>query len=103
MVLFKSHHLFLVLEGRKTQTRRIHKQELAVGRTYGIRSMWFEKSKGYIRITRKFHQRLGDISQEGVRKEGFQSLEDFKRAWESIHGDWTPEKTVIVYEFELVG
>jgi len=65
--------------------------------------MWFEKSKGYIRVTRKFQQLLGDISLEGVRKEGFQSLDDFKRAWENIHGSWTPDQTVIVYEFELVG
>ena len=103
MVLFKRPLLFLVLQGRKTQTRRVHKQELAVGRTYGVRSMWFEKSKGYIRVTRKFQQLLGDISLEDVRKEGFQSLDDFKRAWENIHGSWTPDQTVIVYEFELVG
>ena len=103
MVLFKRPLLFLVLQGRKTQTRRVHKHQLALGRVYGIRSMWFEKSKGYIRITGKFYQKLGDISQEDVRKEGFQSLEDFKRAWESIHGVWQPEQAVIVYEFELVG
>lgn len=102
MVLFKRRLLELVLQRRKTQTRRIQKQELAVGRTYGIRSTWFEKPKAYIRITRKFYQKLGEISLEDVRKEGFQSLDDFKHAWENIYGEWTPEQTVIAYEFELL-
>ncbi|MEM2105002.1 MAG: ASCH domain-containing protein [Candidatus Bathyarchaeia archaeon] len=102
MVLFKRPLLSLILQGRKTQTRRIHKYELTVGRTYGIRSTWFEKPKAHIRITRKFRQRLGDITETEIRKEGFDSLENFKQAWKAIHGDWNPEQTVIAYEFELV-
>jgi hypothetical protein len=64
---------------------------------------WTEGPKAYIRITRKFYQRLGDISLEDVRKEGFQSLDEFKHTWESIHGVWQPDLIVIAYEFEIVG
>jgi hypothetical protein len=103
MPLFKRPLLFLVLQGRKTQTRRTHKHKLTVGRVYCIRSAWFEKSKGFILITRRFAQRLGDISPEDARKEGFNTVEEFVREWEAINGKWTPGEIVTVYEFELVG
>ena len=102
MVLFKRPLLFLILQGRKTQTRRVHRREWKVGRTYALRTSWYGKPEGYIIITRKFHQRLGDISLEDVKKEGFDSLEEFRKAWEKINGTWDPEQTVIVYEFQLV-
>lgn len=102
MVLFKRPLLFLILEGRKTQTRRIHRREWKAGRTYVLRTSWYGKPEGYIIITRKFRQRLGDISLEDVKREGFDSFQEFRRAWTEIHGSWDPEETVIVYEFRLV-
>ena len=101
MVLFKRSLLSLILQGRKTQTRRTHQHEWSVGKIYGVQG-GYETPRGYIRITRKFRQRLGDISNEDVRKEGFQTLENFRQAWTTINGDWNPEQTIIAYEFELV-
>ena len=102
MVLFKRPLLFLVLKRRKTQTRRIHKRELTEGRIYPITDRWFSKPKGYIKITRKYRQRLADITLEEIQKEGFNTLEEFKAAWIKINGSWNPDQTVIVYEFKLV-
>ena len=102
MVLFKRPLLFLVLKRRKTQTRRIHKRELKQGRIYPITDRWFSKPKGYIKIIRKYRQRLADITLEEIQKEGFNTLEEFKAAWIKINGSWNPEQTVIVYEFELL-
>ena len=67
-----------------------------------MRTSWFGKPEGYIRIIRKFRQRLGDISLEDVRKEGYGSLEEFKQAWIEINGSWDPDLVVIVYEFVLL-
>ena len=93
----------MILEGRKTQTRRIHKREWKIGRTYSIRDRRFDKAKGHITITRKFKERLGDISPEDVQKEGYDILEEFQRAWEEINGPgtWKPDMVVTVYEFQV--
>jgi len=76
----------------------------SVKHTYSLRDNWFGKPQGYIRITRKFRQKLREITFEDVKKEGYNSLEEFRRAWEEIHGpgSWNPNETVIVYEFRAV-
>jgi hypothetical protein len=38
---------------------------------------------------------------EDVRKEGYETFEDFKRAWIEINGEWGPDQLVWVYEFEV--
>jgi hypothetical protein len=103
MALFKRKYLDLILQGRKTQTRRTHKYEWTAGKTYGIRDRWFDRPTARILITRKFRQRLGDITLIDVRKEGYETLESYKKAWEEIYGpgSWNPELVVTVYEFVL--
>jgi hypothetical protein len=102
MVLFKRHLLQLVLQGRKTQTRRIHRYELTPGRIYPVKASYCEWPRGHIRITQKWKQRLGDISEPEARAEGFTSIEDFQRAWAAIYGSWNPDLVVVAYQFELV-
>ena len=99
-MLFKEKHIKKIVRGEKTMTRRTHKLTLKVGKIYSIRSRYFEKSKEYIKITRKFQQRLGDITLEDIRKEGYETLEGFKCAWIEINGKWNPDQLVWVYEFE---
>lgn len=102
MPIFKRKYIPLILDGRKVQTRRVHKQEWQVGKTYAVRDTWFSKAQAYILITRKFRQRLGDISPEDVEKEGFSTLAEFKEEWTKINGSWEPERAVIAYEFKLL-
>jgi hypothetical protein len=103
-MLFKKKHIEMILTGSKTQTRRLpgKSANYSVGRVYAIKDRWFSKAQGYILITRKFKQKLGEISPEDIRKEGYKSLEEFRRAWEEIHGpeSWQPNLTVTVYEFK---
>jgi len=101
MALFKKHNLQKILEGAKTQTRRVHKHTWQVGKVYALRDRWFSKAEAYIIITRKFRQKLGEITSEDVKKEGYNSLEEFRREWEQLHGKWNPEQIVWVYEFKL--
>lgn len=103
MAIFKRKHLDLVLQGRKTQTRRISNRLWTIGKTYAIRDCWFSKPAGRILITRRFQQRLGDITQKDIKKEGYKELEEYKRVWEEIfgQGSWNPDLVVIVYEFIL--
>lgn len=103
MTLFKRDLLAFILSGRKTQTRRIHSHEWKLGRVYGVRDKLFGKPVAHIMVIRKFRQRLGDISLEDVRKEGYSSLQEFQRAWAEVHGQgsWNPDLIVAVYEFKL--
>ena len=103
LAIFKRRHLRKVLNGTKTQTRRIHRYTLSIGKTYAVRDRWFSKAQGHIIITRKFRQRLADISPEDVKKEGFSSFEEFKQEWENCYGpgSWNPDQIVIAYEFKL--
>jgi hypothetical protein len=41
---------------------------------------------GAFLVVRKFRQRLGDISMEDVGKEGYSSLQEFKRAGRKFMG-----------------
>lgn len=102
MVLFKHHLIAPILQKLKTQTRRRHKRKWQVGRTYTFTDRWFGKPQGYIKIKRRFQQRLGDVSEQEAKAEGYESLADFREDWKSIIGDWNPDETVTVYEFELV-
>ena len=101
-MLFKRHHIKKILQGRKTQTRRTSQRKYKVGRYYAIRDRLFGKPQGHIIITRRFQQKLGEISPEDLKKEGFNSLEDFRKAWIEINASWDPEQIVTVYEFAYV-
>ena len=103
LAIFKRRHLRVVLAQEKTQTRRTHRYTLSIGKTYAVRDRWFSKAQGHILVTRKFRQRLGDISPEDVKKEGFSSLKEFQEEWEEIYGpgSWNPDQIVIAYEFKL--
>lgn len=103
MALFKPDSIRKILEGTKVQTRRLHKRGWKVGKTYAIRTTWFEKGKVRILILRRFRERLGDISLEDVKKEGFETLTQFQAAWIRINHKWAPDAIVTAYEFRLFG
>jgi len=42
-----------------------------------------------------------EISPEDVKKEGYNSLEEFRKAWIEINASWDPEQIVTVYEFKF--
>ena len=90
------------MDGTKTQTRRLSKRTYKAGRTYGVRSRRFDKSAAHIQILQAQQQRLGDITLEDVKAEGFGSLDEFKETWIKINGEWNPDQTIAAYEFKLI-
>jgi hypothetical protein len=103
-MLFKPEHVDLILTGRKTQTRRIWKKPRAkAGAIHKAKTVLFSKEYfALIRITDVRNERLGDISLEDVRREGYETLEAFKEEWVRINGVWDPEPEVYVVSFESV-
>ena len=99
-MLFKKEHIPMVLQGRKTQTRRTHEREWQVGKVYPFSDKLFGKPQGYVLITRKWKEPLGAISMEDVHKEGYNSLEEYQKVWERIYKmPWNPDLIVKAYEF----
>jgi N4-acetylcytidine amidohydrolase len=99
-LIFKKQFLKPILSGKKTQTRRVHSRLLKVGNTYTIQVSRTRSTGHYLKITKLYHQKLGEVGEEEAQKEGFDSLEEFKQAWIEINGSWNPKQEVIVYEFE---
>jgi len=104
-LLFKPEHVDLILSGRKTQTRRVWKKSRAkVGVVHKAKTALFSPDHfALIRITGLRRERLGDITLEDVRREGYDTLEEFKAVWVRINKTWDPELEVYVVSFELVG
>jgi len=102
MPIFKRKHLNLILQGKKTQTRRISRYRLKIGKAYAIRSKMLEPAQARIVITRAWRQQLRDLTPEDVRKEGFNSFTEFRQAWIEIYGSWNPNQIVTAYEFRLL-
>lgn len=102
-MLFKPEHVDPILTGRKTQTRRTWKKPRAkAGSIHKAKTVLFSKEYFVlIRITDVRKERLGDISLEDVRREGYDTLEAFKEEWIRINGAWGPELEVYVVSFEL--
>ena len=100
-MMFKRELLDLVIQGKKTQTRRRHKNLLKEKQKYVIKKNWYKNTEHYIRITKVYSQKLGDVSEEEAHKEGFSSIEEFRDAWIKINGSWDSDIVVTVYEFEL--
>jgi hypothetical protein len=78
-MLFKKEHIEKILKGEKTQTRRTGKHQLKVDRRYRIQRSWYKWTDIEILITRRFKQKLGDITPEQAEKEGGYSVEEFRR------------------------
>jgi len=100
-MMFQRELLDLVISGKKTQTRRLHKHPLKEKQKYVIKRNWYKNTEHYIQIKKVYPQKLSDVTQEEAIKEGFSGLDEFREAWIRINGSWDPEMFVTVYEFEL--
>lgn len=111
MITFRRELADLVLSGFKTETRRRLSDKPA--------SPWYregckhepgtrhavcvkgEKALGYIVIDDVALVRLGDITPDGARAEGFDSVEAFRATWEELHGGWNPRERVYRVRFHV--
>lgn len=110
-MLFQEEHIPLIRAGEKTVTRREWANSYPgpnVGSVVGATTELFvpdEEVDCYIRVTDRYRQHLGDMTDADARAEGYDSRLAFRRAYNEIYGAfaWDPEKVVDVVEFAYVG
>ena len=102
-LLFKKPFLKQIREGKKTQTRRLRRPNIKIGKTYHLRQNYHENLPDEILIIDIFQQTLGAISHEDSICEGFSSVNEFKKAWTCIYGEYDPHAYIWVIEFKHIG
>jgi hypothetical protein len=102
-LLFKKHLVPKIINGSKTATRRARRPNVKPGKTYRIRVNYKGSLDHQITIIRLYQQRLGAMTEDDACREGFPSLHNYKKAWESIYGPWDENMVVWVVEFNYVG
>lgn len=103
MLLFLPYHKPLILSHRKTETRRLWSSPRArVGAVHQARLTLFGDPFALLKILNVHKERLGDISEDSVHREGYDTLEDFKDAWRRINGSWDPDLVPFVVRFECL-
>lgn len=104
-MLFKPEHVPMILSGRKTETRRDWKRPMVrVGGVYKCKLKLFSKDCfTKIKVVALWLEELGEITQESIYAEGYDSLSEIKDVWERINGEWNPELLVWVVKFRLEG
>ncbi len=103
-MLFKPCLVEPILNGRKTETRRLWKRcFIKVGNNYKAKTNFRNDSIfATVKIAYIRKERLGNINTEGLKREGCRSLNEFKRIWIDSYGSWQPNAQVYVIGFQLV-
>ena len=124
MVIFTPEHVQMIVEGRKTQTRRVVKsgeelRQWEVGRTYAVQPGRGKPAAARIRITSIRQERLRDISEDDVvaeghnlvrwaseGPEGWPATAEYAATWDRINTRkgtrWADNPLVWVLDFEVV-
>lgn len=104
MILFKTEHVAPILEGRKTQTRRLGNRRWKVGAIRQCRTRMLDSSSTFarVRILDVRRELLGAITLQDAQAEGYTMVAEYLTAFERINGSAPPELPVWVVEFEVV-
>lgn len=106
-MLFTEDHVKKILNGEKTQTRRIWKRPHAkVDGIYKVKTKMMSKEYyGKIQVSDIRQEPLGKMTDYDAWDEGCYNLEEFKKIWAEINkdkGGWNPCQIVTVIYFVLV-
>jgi hypothetical protein len=105
-VIFSPENARLVLSGQKTETRRIAKPgepcRYQEGRTYAVQEGRGKPGIGRIEVLSVRKEELGEIRNDGARREGFRSVDGFFTYWWKLHGKVDLLQDVWVICFRLV-
>lgn len=104
MILFKPEHVDAILEGTKTQTRRLGAKRWNRGSEHQLRTRMLDASSTFAiaRIDYVDNERLMAISEEDSIAEGYSSAPDFLAAFARINPSVVGDCNVWVVHFTVV-
>ena len=107
MFLFKPEHVEPILNGTKTQTRRLHKRRRAVPGSlhWAQRGMKADTRFARLKVIRSWESRLLHISDEDAVAEGYADKYAYFEAFRRINGDKKmggSNPPIWCYEFEVI-
>ncbi len=104
-MLFKPEHIPLIIIGEKTESRRMwEKARVNVGSFQQVKDKIFTKEHfGYIEILSISKEHLLDITEEGAKREGNYSRENYIALFYKIYPDAGENPELFVISFRYVG
>lgn len=105
MILFKSFHVPLILTRQKTETRRVwsHGCRVKVGSVHQAKTSLFAKEYfAELRILKVWKQRLGEMTSQNAKAEGYRTVAEYKKIWEEINGSWNDGQEVWAVRFKIL-
>jgi ParB/RepB/Spo0J family partition protein len=98
---FRLSHMEPILKGTKTQTSRkgIPDPKIKVGAR--VHAAVWEPHVADLIITLIERKHLADFAELDAKREGGYTLEEFKKVWQNIHGEWNENEVVYVIHFRL--
>lgn len=108
-MIFRPELIKQIRKGKKTMTRRPVKrgklgevkQHYAAGRSYAVQPGRGEPQTCRITVLEARRERLGDITHEDARAEGFLTTQAFFDYWRGLYGDVDHDQDVWVLRFRL--
>ena len=99
---FRLSHMDLILKGSKIQTSRKGIPDPKIKEGAIVHAAVWEPHFADLRVTRIERKRLRDFDEEDAKREGGYTLEEFKKVWIDIQGEWDEDLFVYVIHFEKV-
>lgn len=101
---FNTKMMQALIDGRKKATRRKDPKDICEG-LYVAAVCPDTSDRLMLKCTKKYSQRISDMTVEDSEKEGFVSIEDFKKEISDIYGNeyLQSDPSMWVYEFVVVG
>ncbi len=93
-----------ILKGLKTETRRAWKRCMVRENCiYKARTDYSNKSVfALLQIIYIKRELLNNISEDDIKKEGYDSIINFKREWIKLYGSWDSNTLVYVIGFKVI-
>lgn len=98
MLPFSRAHADAIVKGTKTQTsRKGIDPKIRPGKVVRAAVTHFAD----LEVTGVYRKKLGDFNEEDARQEGGYTLDEFKKVWKALHGEWNPNESVYIIRFRL--
>jgi ParB family chromosome partitioning protein len=91
-----------LLDGTKTQTSRIDVPDPKVKAGATVHAAIWEPHIADLRITSIERKKARYFDEDDAKREGGYTLEEFKKKWEEMHGEWDENQLFYVIHFEKV-